>query len=45
MTAQAFSGSAGHASICSVHMRVYRALVTAARLLDGAWSVLGHQTR
>ena len=37
--------SAGHASICSVHMRVYRAPVTAARLLDGARSVLGYQTR
>ena len=32
-------------SIHSVHVRVYRAPVTAARLLDGARSVLGYQTR
>jgi hypothetical protein len=38
-------GSVGHASIHSVHMRVNRAPVTAARLLDGARSLLGHQTR
>ena len=37
--------SAGRASICSVHLRVYRAPVTAVRLLDGARSVLGYQTR
>jgi hypothetical protein len=28
-----------------IHMRVYRAPVTAARLLDGARSLLGYQTR
>ena len=37
--------SAGRASICSVHLRVYRAPVTAVRLLDGARPVLGYQTR
>jgi len=42
---RAVPGSAGHAGICSVHMRVYRTPVTAARLLDGARSVLGYQTR
>ena len=46
MTAQAFhTGRCGHASIRCVHMRVYRAAVTAARLLDGARSALGYQTR
>jgi hypothetical protein len=45
MTAQAFSGCVGHASIRSVHMRIYRAPVTTARHLDGARSVLGYQTR
>ena len=46
MTAQAF-----HTGQCRTHQHplrahgVYRAAVTAARLLDGARSVLGYQTR
>jgi hypothetical protein len=45
MATQASPGTAGYASIHSVHRLVYRASVTAARLLDGARSLLGYQTR
>ena len=42
---RAVPGTCQHASIRSVRMRVCRAPVTAARLGDGARSVLGYQTR